>query len=63
MIFMPPPYRPLPPWWYLPSMLPDPEILKKYGKLSLEGLRALKKLAYEKGCEHRACLTARAEKS
>ncbi len=62
MLIMPPSYRPLPPWWYLLSMLPDPEILKKYGKLSLQGLQALKKLAYEKGCEHRAHLTVREEK-
>lgn len=55
MIIAPPPYRPpFPAWWYLLSMLPDPETLKKYGKLSLQGLQSLRSLAYEKGREHRA---------
>lgn len=61
MIFMPPPYRPFPAWWYLLSMLPNPEILKKYGKLSMQGLQTLKSLAHEKGREHRAFFIDRAE--
>lgn len=59
MIFMPPPYRSFPMWWCLLSMLPDPEILKKYGKLSVHGLRSLKSLAYKKGCEHHAFLSGK----
>ncbi|MDR1642236.1 MAG: hypothetical protein LBT59_21300 [Clostridiales bacterium] len=44
-------FRPNP---YPPITLPDPEVLLKYGKLSLIILRALKKKAKEKGKEHKA---------
>lgn len=60
MIIAPPPYcPPLPSWWYLLTMLPNPETLKKCGELSLRGLQSLRSLAYEKGREHRSRVTDR----
>lgn len=38
---------------YPPILLPDPDVLLKYGKVTLAVLRELRKMVKEKGKEHK----------
>jgi len=42
-----------PPYPYPPIILPDPEVLQKYGKIAVCLLRLAKKRATDKGREHK----------